>query len=163
MENQFVTYKIGEELRNLGFNDTCFAMFQKNKKLWFCKKNDWLFNFQINPDPDTLKLHIQEFPDNIHTLSTGEQLLIESTNFTAPLWQQVINWFRIKYDVEIVINRFYFNDSSRDCFFYIVTDLKDRENDYVHHLGDSFTFEQAREQAILYTIKYINGKLRKST
>lgn len=76
IKDQFVSCKIAEELKNLGFNEPCIARFNNGQ-------------FQMN------KL------GNWYKHNSGE---IEKHYISAPLWQQVINWFIIKYDIHLLID-----------------------------------------------------------
>lgn len=100
MTQLFLPYNLALLAKEKGFNEPCFAMWQKNKKLWFAAKNQWLINFVIEPDKDTLEFQKINYPQNVLTIN-GKDLLINSTNFTAPLYQQIIDWFREK-DIKIV-------------------------------------------------------------
>lgn len=91
METEFVPYKLSEKLQNIGFNEPCFAMWQKKKTLWFAKKKEWLYNFELEPDEDMLIFHTQCYPNNVLRIN-DKIFLKESVNFTAPLWQQAFDW-----------------------------------------------------------------------
>lgn len=72
MENQFVPYDIALKLKELGFNEHCFASYT-NKDLSFVRElfGDVIASrYSINNDVDY------------------------STEITAPLYQQVFEWFR---------------------------------------------------------------------
>jgi hypothetical protein len=84
VDKEFVPYEEALALKELGFNEPCFAMWQKNKKLWFCDKKKWLTNFEKYPDKDTLELHIKRFPHNV-TFIDEEYKLMSCSNFTAQL------------------------------------------------------------------------------
>jgi hypothetical protein len=96
MNKEFIPYEQALALKELGFNEPCFAMYQKNKKIWFCGKNNWITNFEIEPDDNTLKLHIEKYPHNV-SLIGGEYFLQSCANFTTPLYQQAFRWFREKH------------------------------------------------------------------
>jgi hypothetical protein len=102
MNKEFIPYEQALALKELGFDKPCFAMYQKNKKIWVCGKNNWITNFEIEPDDNTLKLHIEKYPHNV-SLIGGEYFLQSCANFTAPLYQQAFRWFREKYDLRIWI------------------------------------------------------------
>jgi len=98
MDEEFIGYQAALTLRELGFNEPCFAMFQKNKKLWYCQKNKWITNFYINPDIETLEFHIKEYPNNTRYIN-GKYFLISCFNFTAPTITQTLKWFRDKHNL----------------------------------------------------------------
>lgn len=101
MQKLFIPYKLSLKLRKKGFNEPCFAMYQKNKKLKFVTKEKWFYNFELKPDVETLKFQIEHYPDNVFTYPNGDKTLISSSNFIAPLYQQVVDWFRDKHNVWI--------------------------------------------------------------
>jgi hypothetical protein len=100
MKNEFIPYEQALALKELGFNEECFAMFQKNKKIWYCDKNNWITNFEVDPDIETLNLHIKEYPKNV-SLINGIYFLHSCANFTAPTYSQAFRWFREKYDLKV--------------------------------------------------------------
>jgi hypothetical protein len=103
MEKEFVTYELALRMKQLGFNEPCFGMYQKNKKLWYCSKNNWITNFEVNPDSKTLDLHIKEYPKNV-SLINGTYFLHSCSNFTAPTFSQAFRWFREKYELHSFID-----------------------------------------------------------
>jgi len=66
MKNQFVPYELAVKLKELGFDDPCFARFRKGE-------------FQLN----TLGKAIEH---------NSQQIVIGDVS--APLWQQAFDWFR---------------------------------------------------------------------
>lgn len=92
MKKQFVTYEIALKLKELGFDEECFG--------YYSKQHD-----------DSYFLCIYQQEDEY----SKERL-------EAPLWQQVIDWFREKHD--IIINIFYEKDvlgwkGYNRCYFII--------------------------------------------
>jgi hypothetical protein len=75
MEKEFVPYQPSFDMKELGFDDPCFAVYI-DKTLII--EDDWLY-------------------------STNQDTFIESSNFTAPLYQQAFRWFREKYDLHSLI------------------------------------------------------------
>ena len=71
MKDQFVTYEIAKRLKELGFNERCFAMYNA-KTVYFYPS--------ANAGPI----------DQIRTFENSEDIT------SAPLWQQVIDWLRRK-------------------------------------------------------------------
>jgi hypothetical protein len=76
IKDQFVSSKIARELKTLGFDEPCIARFNNEQ-------------FQMN------KL------GNWYKHNSGE---IEKHYISAPLWQQVINWFIKEYDIHLSID-----------------------------------------------------------
>jgi len=95
MNKEFIPYEEALALKELGFNEECFGMYQKNKKIWYCDKNNWITNFEVDPDVETLNLHIKKYPKNV-SLINGIHFLHSCANFTAPTYQQAFRWLRDK-------------------------------------------------------------------
>ena len=83
MNEQFVTYEIALKLKEIGFNEPCFARFNKG-------------NFQMNKLGDWYKHN------------SGE---IDKSYLSASLWQQVIDWFRINHNYDIWIEHYNKDDT----------------------------------------------------
>ena len=77
MKKQFVTYEIALQLNDLNFDEPCFSCY--DEKGMFALTIMSLKEFYTNSEEDTW-------------------------NCTAPLWQQVIDWFRDKGDIEIIVS-----------------------------------------------------------
>jgi hypothetical protein len=61
MEKEFVPYELALRMKQLGFNEPCLARWQKNKKLQYRKENDWIYNF--DPNPDNLEFYVKNHPN----------------------------------------------------------------------------------------------------
>jgi len=73
---------------------------------------------------------------------------------SAPLWQQVIDWFREKYKISIAIDMNCMEDSG---FVFYLGNMDDRTTifeSYVHFN----TYQKAREQAILKALTLIKNE-----
>jgi hypothetical protein len=79
MENEFIPYEQALALKELGFDEPCFAVYIDKTLIM---EDDWLY-------------------------STNQDTFIESCNFTAPLYQQAFRWFREKYKVDSIIQPTY--------------------------------------------------------
>lgn len=80
MKNQFVPYEIAFVLKEKGFDEPCLALYDSHKTLLLGNKPEYLIsnekaNYIFGNDKVTVIL--------------------------APLWQQVIEWFRAKHDIHI--------------------------------------------------------------
>lgn len=154
MEHLFLNKKLSLIAKEKGFNEPCFAMWQKNGKIWYTAKKEWITNFVINPEPKTLKLHLESYPQNTRTIN-GVNYLESCSNFTAPLHQQIIDWFREKHNIEIEPKKY-----EEGYYFLVYKDFRQglqRTIDIIK--GDrSFickTYEKAREKAIEEAFKLI--------
>ena len=137
MKNQFCSYEIALKLKELGFDEPCLACFTDGE-IHFEKPNYLLSQQKAN--------YIFKFRNTI----------------LAPLWQQVIDWFRDKYHTNIEINRF----PNISKWGFIVTDMTiipkqqtRKENINMSlKVADVRRFDEyfeCREQAILKAIELI--------
>ena len=147
MEKQFVTYEIALSLKELGFNEPCLGFFDKE-----------LFLFCLVDQESDCEI-------NTITYKNGLNNIIADINYEtiiiAPLWQQVIDWFKKKLDLNIEVN--YLPNIKK--YGIIVSDmniipreLTKEENlrrsiDITNHYVKYDSYEEAREQAILKTIE----------
>ena len=69
MNKEFINYEQALALKELGFDEPCFAVYIDKTLIM---EDDWLY-------------------------STNQDTFIESSNFTAPLYQQAFRWFRDNY------------------------------------------------------------------
>ena len=124
MKEQFVTYEIALKLKELRFDECCLAVYFKNKF-------QLVKGFNIN----NVDLHMANEMDAI----------------LAPLWQQVIDFFREKYNIQIEIlwrgdmNAFNYKIGTFQYGTYIFSDKDWKFEEYY----------EAREQAILKAIELI--------
>ncbi len=92
MKNEFVTYEQAIQLKELGFDEPCFAYYGLNNV------EDKLF-FDIDPDDGELtSLNQNQFYHNN---------LSEIGRISAPLKQQVFKWFREKHQIEVTVSCYY--------------------------------------------------------
>ncbi len=83
MTEQFATYEISLKLKELGFNEECLAIY---------------INLVLKP---IIQKPISgEF--NYKFKSVRNSVIVNSENCSAPLWQQVIDWLRVKQCINIV-------------------------------------------------------------
>jgi len=159
MKEQFVTYEIALAVKELGFDEECIAFwFNKEKKLSIETEYRGMLLAQRNKNSN--------FNQDCNYLS-------------APLWQQVIDWFRITHKIFIEIpcvDNFYDykNDSVHSILvirwenkpFGRFDKLLSKRVEYTNTEkleGGKLTYgyNQAREQAILKAIKIINENMVK--
>ena len=131
MREQFVTFEIALKLKELGFDEGCLAVYFKNKF-------QLVKGFNIN----NVDLHVANEMDAI----------------LAPLWQQVIDWFREKYN--LLIDSPKLDEWNIGKWSVKITSL-DKSIILEEYVGQPYwkiyrcfrTYEEAREQAILKTIE----------
>jgi hypothetical protein len=160
MEKEFVPYEESLKLKELGFNESCFAMYQKNKKIWFCGKNNWVTNFEIEPDDNTLKLHIEKYPHNV-SLIDGKYFLQSCANFTTPLYQQAFNFFREKYrlifQIQYIIQGSYTVQIHYDTPEYMEK-IQDLKYACVDEIVDCYSYEEAELACLKKLIGIVKNK-----
>lgn len=89
MKEQFLPLGLSQQLRNKGFNEPCLAKYAK-----------W------NTDEMELYPHSQEFSKGPYIEYTCNSHYENDENkITAPLYQQVLDWFWNKYEIGICFYR----------------------------------------------------------
>ena len=126
MKKQFVTYEIALKLKELGFDEECI------NEYWFtCKKLRFSF--------ESIK--------NIYHYKRSNSDNNDISLISAPLWQQVIDWFREKHNLWIQIEMEYYDGIT---YNYVII----QNNGKVIKFEDEFhEYYEAREQAILKAIE----------
>ena len=144
MKKQFVTYEIALKLKELGFDKKCLAWFAENK--------------EIQIAPDVYKKWTSKPLTNLNIIK-----VFNIDCITAPLYQQVTDWFREKHNIHIEIE---LTDNTMQFYYqYCIVDSKNREchdedmidqATRIYNYNERFnTYEEAREQAILKAIELI--------
>lgn len=131
MKEQFCTYEIALKLKELGFDECCLAVYFKNKF-------QLIKGFNIN----NVDLHVANKMDAI----------------LAPLWQQVIDWFRNLHGViiEVYIPR-YIPYEYNFAIYYPDELTKNHLNEkYFNEI--IYDYNVAREIAILKAIELCKKK-----
>jgi hypothetical protein len=130
MKEQFLDYNTALKLKELGFDEKCIAFYNTKSEtsLAFCE----LFGF-IN-EKEKEDYHINSIEKNC----------------SAPLYQQIIDWFREKYGLHIDIGL----DDKEEGYYNYAINLNWRY--------DGGTYYEARKLAILDAIKVVQDKENKS-
>ena len=160
MNKQFVTYEIALKLKELGFDEKCLASYYTDDERNYAKDGTYDCRQKISSsiDFDPFK---EEF-DNFYINSN------ETYYVSAPLWQQVTDWFREKHSIFVFIDMGKYYDSYEGaypfqawCKIYknkelinsiTVRNKLDNENLIF------YSYEEAREQAILKALELILNK-----
>ena len=130
MKNQFATYEISLKLKELGFNEECLA--------FFLMRND---------------LRIKEYKES----GNKNSAFYNNTVCSAPLYQQIIDWFREKYNIHILVSgRLIDSPESKVYVWEIYGDFKELPEELYD--GINKDYYKAREQAILKAIELIKNK-----
>ena len=143
MKSQFVSYEIALALKELGFDEPCIARFNSDGNLIILR--------QTATSVMSLVSTIKNSEDI--TLFIGDVV----TPICAPLWQQVIDWFREKHQIIIAIHAYH--DLAIDGVNQILWDFTiwDKEWNDVSDYTYYHSYEEAREAAILEAIKIVKG------
>ena len=148
MENQFVSYEIALVLKKLGFNESCFGEY-------------------VRPENPELEIYQDNDYDTYYDKPKSICL--------APLWQQVIDWLKEKHGIFVFIDMGKYYDSYEGAYPFqawckvyknrklihsvTVRNKLDNENfiDFIF-----YSYEEAREQAILKAIELIKIKTKRT-
>lgn len=141
MKQQFCTYEISLKLKKLGFNEECLAIYTHNNEHYTAGTF-----FLHTPHPFTIEELIPEVQD----------IRESAVYILAPLWQQVIDWFRERHNIIVDWNLHDGDDSKTwritishyDCYYLLYNQHVGKESYYE-------TYQEAREQAILKAIELI--------
>ena len=143
MKNQFVTYEIALKLKELGFDEECFCTYH---------------NAELSRNPSH-KIDATPIQGKPYVWKNSK---VHNSIVCAPLWQQVIDYFRDKYHTNIEINRF----PNISKWGFIVTDMTiiPKQQTIKENINMSLKvtdvrrfdeYFECREQAILKAIELI--------
>ena len=124
MKKQFVTYEVALKLKELGFDEECLG--------YFGIQNELKIEISYNSDPN----------------------LIRRNFISAPLWQQVIDWFREKHNIYIYIKPVFDNLDKSEMYQW---EMKIKNRVFIKN-GDYKDFYETREQGILKAIELCQNK-----
>ena len=150
MKSQFVTYEIAKSLKELEFDEPCLAGYE---------------NFDCG-----IQLHIPAGKhSSVSKIPFYKNYSKQNTHIVkAPLWQQVIDWFREKYEVDI--NIYIKKVSNGNIAIYVfsiffIAEHPDKkwyneslDYDSQKENVDFVRYSTAREQAILKAIELVSKK-----
>ena len=135
IQKQFVTYEIAFAMKELGFNEHCFAMYCNHGK------------------PQSIGLFTGNDPNRISKMPSFKLVC------NAPLWQQCTDWFREKYNYDIQI-KYPHTETNKiegiNSVFYDIEIYKLRGGDaykVYKFCQISDNYKRAYEQAILKAIE----------
>lgn len=146
MKKQFATYEIALAMKELGFDEPCLGYFPN------VENSDKTMIFFDRVPEYTINSLFDKNPTNYH--------------FTAPLWQQCVDWFRENQNINVEINylpnikKYGILSSSIDIR---PRDLTQNENtkrgiEITNNYARYDTYQEAREQAILKCIELCKQK-----
>lgn len=136
MREQFVTCEIALKLKELGFNEKCFALFDaynENNLVYLSDGKNKMGNIMLNSSMDY--------------------------SCTAPLWQQALDFLSKTYEIDITFN---INDSPTIIKLFRFTISHYRRLLLLVPYFSRYEFinkHEAREQAILKAIELIENNM----
>lgn len=129
MKDQFVTYEIAKYLKDLGFDEPCLGIYNGMQEI-YCDSKIEHFTSQ----------------EKVQYIFGNDKVNV----ILAPLWQQVIDWFREKYNIFIDIQH------QNGFFWYVIDSYNFPE--VIKYTSDDVVcnnFYDIREQSILKSIEII--------
>jgi hypothetical protein len=133
MEKEFIPYTESLALKELGFDESCFAVYKSNGDLGY---------FQY--------FNINRFIEDASRESNYSDLL--SIECYAPLYQQVFRWFREKYDISSFVKKD-FKDTKLIGWYYGIEGTK---NDF--YSKSYKTYEEAEVECLKKLIEIVKEK-----
>jgi hypothetical protein len=136
MESLFVPYEIALELKELGFDEPCFAHYCNGDlitKTAILKSSTMLYYQQNNINPNNQYKH---------------------QNCTAPLYQQAFRWFREKYKLNSQIAFCEYSIESCNSWKYTF----DNPTGQQYWDGEFNTYEEAELECLIRLIEMAKNK-----
>lgn len=148
LRHMFVSNEIAKKLYEFGFNEPCFAYFRRSYTIEdkyvfhivgeYHNYNDYYQNYV------GVGLSNREMDRN----PVGKK----STCFTAPLYQQVVDWFRVKYSILIHVS-----DALGGGYYSTISKGKNGTNDNFIKGEIYDNYYPAFENAIIEALKLIKS------
>jgi hypothetical protein len=152
MKEQFCNYEIALKLKQLGFG--IIGEYIQLPYYYDLKGNLIINRIGVRRKNKPYQIGADTIDDFEAYLSTTDN---SSEDFVlAPLWQQVIDWFREKHDLHISIESYNQDEDGNDIdyqYTYRVVTKGFENIDYKFWNIFYNTYEEAREQAILKAIE----------
>ena len=132
MKNEFIPYEEALALKGLGFDESCFMMYNKTQ-------------LEEAVNVNTFKLHPLDY-NNFDGLTDC---------ITAPLYQQAFRWLRVKCGLWVTIT--YESNDSEEMYWYIGKSFKYGVGPlFFHDLGEFNTYEEAQLACLKKLIEILN-------
>lgn len=138
----FVSHKIAFALKELGFDEPCFGIYD-DKGNWSVVR----FDGKTHTVNNSYYFHLKrQSPDHLEL----------DKICSAPLYQQVVDWFREEHNIEITANKFTYKNGRR-IYDYDVS-INELEDDREDDLDGYESYYDALNVAIKRTIELIKVK-----
>jgi hypothetical protein len=139
MKDQFVPYEESLELKEIGFNEPCFALFS----LGLEKNNYTELQFKIDHSyAHSFGAYIPIMDNFFPPVMYNSDLHVP----TAPLWQQAFDWFRETHDLHAEILK-----GGKQKFYMVFI----KEYIYENNEPKLFPYEEARLAALRKLIEIV--------
>ena len=145
INNQFIPYNLALELKELGFDEPCFAIwsgFDEN-------------NFSVT---DTVRLFSSKFSID-GTQSNTSYINSTDNRVSAPLWQQAFDWFRdvMLFDSSIVPYWVIDGDFKQKKYIFVL-EPANKIDEYFDSQSDEYeTYEEARLECLKKLIEIVKN------
>ena len=136
MENEFIPHEQALALKELGFNEPCFATFYKKKLSQYPNSREEETGFNATP---------------FEVVKNSEVAGLIADTISAPLYQQAFRWFREKYKLHSYI----IDSKSYNWYFNIDDMIKD---DVISEVLYFNTYEEAESACLRKLIEIIKNK-----
>jgi hypothetical protein len=114
MEKEFIPFELSLKMKQLGFDEPCFAFYNYNSQL--CR--------YMNPDKDWNNLNHQQLKNS--------KITIPNTH-TAPTFSQAFRWFREKYNLKGHVEPVEYLDGTPDTYHWSIFNNCNSGNDQLTH------------------------------
>jgi hypothetical protein len=135
MEKEFVPYELALRMKQLGFNEYCFAGYRHSK---------WIGS----DGPNSRYFHAQQFRNSMFDEKQNEDC-------SSPLYQQAFRWFREKYKLFGEIN-LTTKQEDVEVFEFFVLDI----NEPLFESNDYTNYEEAEQACLEKLIEIVEEKLK---
>jgi hypothetical protein len=125
MEKYFLPYELALALKELGLDEPCFGFYYEEE-------------FELNVKGDTLDI----IPKKFNSCFVKETKHFQKLMVSAPLYQQVIDWFEKEHNIFI----------GKTCY-----DDSRTPKRWVYHVDNYYVQEQSYDGAIRYAINKIKN------
>jgi len=139
MDKEFVTYEIGIALKQLSFYNECMAFYPNV----YTRENHLIYDTSF----------IERTLGECSNLNTKMQ---DGGAFVAPLWQQVIEWFREQHQIFIELPKMRWIDTGYGI--QIKQYNKKLTLCSAAKYSGAKTYEEAREQGVLKAIEVVKKR-----
>ena len=138
MEKEFISYEEALALKELGFDEQCFATYNSDKK--------------VNRNPSH---NMEDLPIEGQPYYWNNSKIYKSC-ITTPLYQQAFRWFREKYKLDPTIKSWTENNK---IIYYISTEPIGKPSRYKCYEVKKDSYEEAELACLKKLIEIVKNKL----